>query len=51
MMLALGSPSPENMKKIIKMNFKKDNPITCNDVNLTNELYGPNQGSLKGRAM
>ena len=31
------------------MNFIKDKPITCKDVNLTNKLYGPNQGSIKGR--
>ena len=41
LMLALGSPSSENLKKIIKMSFIKDNPITCEDVNLANELYGP----------
>ena len=44
-MLALGSPSSKNLKKIINMKFIKDNSITCEDV------YGPNQGSIKGRTI
>ena len=45
----LGCPSVADLKKIIKMNSINDCPVTVDDVNLAEKIYGPDVASLKGK--
>jgi hypothetical protein len=46
----LGCPSIADLKKIIKMNSIKDCPVTLDDINLAENIYGPDVASLKGKS-
>jgi hypothetical protein len=45
----LGTPSLKDFKTIIQMNFIKDNPVTIEDVNIAENIFGQDIGSLKGK--
>ena len=45
----LGCPSVADLKRIIKMNSINDCPVTVDDVNLAEKIYGPDVPSLKGK--
>ena len=46
---ALGSPTLDNAKAMIKRNLVKDCPVTCKDSNIVYDIYGANQGNIKGK--
>ncbi|KAG7342126.1 hypothetical protein IV203_007218 [Nitzschia inconspicua] len=46
----LGFPSVADLKKIVKMNSIKDCPVTVDDVNLAERIYGPDVATIKGKA-
>jgi hypothetical protein len=46
---ALGCPSDEDLKKILKMNFIKDCPVIGEDVELAEKIFGKDIAILKGR--
>ena len=45
----LGVPSVKDFKAIIRMNAIKDNPITMEDVDIAEKIYGPSISSMKGK--
>jgi hypothetical protein len=45
----LGTPSIKDFKAIIRMNCIKNNPITTEDIDLAEKIFGPDIGSLKGK--
>ena len=46
---ALGYPSINDLKSMIKMNAIKDCPITIEDIQVAQDVYGPAIPSLKGK--
>ena len=50
MLQSLGSPTVADLKAIIRMNCIKNNPITIEDVNIAEKVFGPDIGSLKGKS-
>jgi hypothetical protein len=46
---ALGCPSDEDLKKILKMNFIKDFPVIEEDVDLAENIFGKDIAILKGK--
>lgn len=46
---ALGTPSLSDFKAIIKMNVIKNLPITLEDVNIAEQIFGTDIGALKGK--
>jgi hypothetical protein len=46
---ALGTPSTKDFKTIITMNAIKNLPVTIDDVNLAEKIFGPDIGALKGK--
>ena len=46
MIKAHGSPSYKNTKTIIEMNLIKKKNITCDNINLAQEIYGLNKGTI-----
>jgi hypothetical protein len=46
---SLGFPSLSDLKKILHMNAIKDNPVTTEDVDLAERIFGPDIGSFKGK--
>ena len=46
---ALGTPSVKDFKAIITMNAIKNLPITLKDVDLAEQIFGPDIGALKGK--
>lgn len=46
---ALGCPSDEDLKKILKMNFIKDCPVIEEDVDLAEKIFGKDIAVLKGK--
>ena len=47
---SLGCPSVADLKKIIKMNSIQNCPVTVDDVNLAEQIYGPDVATLKGKS-
>jgi hypothetical protein len=45
----LGSPSIKDFKGIIRMNCFKDNPVTTEDVDIAEAIFGPDIGVIKGK--
>ena len=45
----LGSPTIENFKALLRMNTIKNNPITLEDVNNAEAIFGPAMSTLKGK--
>ena len=46
---AVGSPSMNDIRAIIRMNLIKNNPITIKDIELMKKIFGPNVGTIKGK--
>jgi hypothetical protein len=46
---SLGCPSIMNLKGAIRMNLIRDNPVTTNDVDLAEQIFGPYVGTVKGK--
>jgi len=49
--LAIGSPSLENMKMILKQNLIEDCTVTTKDVETAERVFGPDVGTLKGKTV
>ena len=47
---ALGSPDPDALKAIIRMNLIRNNKITTKDVLLAERTFGRDVGALKGKS-
>jgi len=47
---SLGRPSLEDFKKVIKANMIHNNPVTLQDVQVAEEVYGRDVGALKGKS-
>ena len=45
----MGTPSIKDLKATICAGIIKDCPVTVSDVDITETLYGPNIGTLKGK--
>ena len=48
---AVGAPTVQNFKGILRMNIIQDCPVTADDVNLAERIYGPDVATLKGRTV
>lgn len=46
---SLGTPSLADFKAIMRMNCIVNNPVTIEDINIAEKIYGPDIGSLKGK--
>ena len=46
----VGAPTMENFKKMIQANMIRNNPITVEDVNIAEKIFGPDVSSLKGKS-
>ena len=47
---AVGTPTTQDLKSIIRMNLIKNMEITTEDVNLAKKAFGPDVGSMKGKS-
>ena len=48
---ALGTPTVGDYKAIIRMNAIKNCPITMEDIDIAETIYGPDIGSIKGKTV
>ena len=48
---ALGTPTINDYKAIIRMNAIKNCPITMEDIDIAETVYGPDIGSIKGKTV
>ena len=46
---ALGSPTTNDLKAMLRMNLIRNAKITTEDINLAEKAFGPDVGSLKGK--
>ena len=46
---AMGTPTVDDLKAMIRMNLIRNNQVTTDDVNLAEKVYGPDIGSIKGK--
>ena len=46
---AVGTPTTRNFKFILRQNLIRNCPVTVEDVNIAEKIYGPDVGSLKGK--
>ena len=46
---ALGTPSINDFKAIIRMNTINNNPVTTDDIKIAEKTFGPDIGTLKGK--
>ena len=46
---ALGTPSVNDFKAIIRMNAIANNPVTTDDINMAEKIFGPDIGAIKGK--
>ena len=47
---ALGCPTLENLKHILRQRIITNCPVTIEDVNVAADIYGPDVGTLKGKS-
>ncbi|MGL4350647.1 MAG: hypothetical protein ACRCT2_08825, partial [Plesiomonas shigelloides] len=47
---SVGCPTTANFKLIIRQNIIKDCPVTVDDVDLAERIFGPDIGALKGKS-
>ena len=47
---AIGTPSIKDFKAIIRMNAIENNPVTTQDIDLAEKIFGPDIGALKGKS-
>lgn len=48
-MISLGTPTPEDLKAMIRMNLIRNNELTIEDVNIAIKSFGPDVGTIKGK--
>ena len=46
---AIGTPSINDFKAILRMNMISNNPVTTEDINVAERIFGPDIGALKGK--
>jgi len=46
---AIGTPSIEDFKALIRMNAIGNNPVTMKDIVMAEKIFGPDVGNLKGK--
>ena len=46
----IGCPTVENFKSILRQNIIRNCPVTVDDVNIAEKIFGPDIGSLKGKS-
>jgi hypothetical protein len=46
---AMGTPTVDDLKAMIRMNLIRNNTVTTDDVNLATKAYGPDVGEIKGK--
>ncbi|KAL7564642.1 hypothetical protein ACA910_009330 [Epithemia clementina (nom. ined.)] len=46
---AIGTPSLKDFKMIVQSNVIRNNPVTVEDIDLAEQIFGPDIGSLKGK--
>jgi hypothetical protein len=47
----VGFPSPKDFKKMVRSNLIQNCPVTPNDINTADKIFGPNIASLKGETI
>ena len=47
----VGCPTVENFKHILQQNIIKNCPVTIDDVNIAEKIFGPDIGALKGKTV
>jgi hypothetical protein len=47
----VGTPAINNFKTVLQMNVIQNCPMTVEDVNISEKLFGPDMSSLKGKSM
>jgi hypothetical protein len=47
----VGTPTMENFKSLLQMNIIKNCPVTVEDVNIADKIFGPDMSSLKGKSV
>jgi hypothetical protein len=48
---AIGTPSLNDFKSIIRMNIIGNNPVTTEDINIAEQIFGSDIGALKGKTV
>ncbi len=46
----IGTPTMENFKSLLRMNIIKNCPVTVDDINIAEKIFGPDVSSLKGKS-
>jgi hypothetical protein len=46
---AIGTPSINDFKAMLRMNMISNNPVTTEDINVAERIFGPDIGTLKGK--
>ena len=46
---ALGTPSINDFKSILRMNMITNNPVTTDDIKIAEKIFGPDIGAIKGK--
>jgi hypothetical protein len=46
----VGTPTMSNFKSLLKMNIIQNCPVTVEDVNIADKIFGPDMSSLKGKS-
>ena len=46
---AMGTPTVDDLKAMIRMNLIRNNEVTTDDINLATKAYGPDIGAIKGK--
>ena len=45
----IGCPTVENFKQLLRQNIIEDCPVTIDDVNIAEKIFGPDVGAMKGK--
>ena len=48
---AIGTPSVQDLKAVLRMNLISNNPVTTEDIEMAERIFGPDIGSLKGKTV
>jgi hypothetical protein len=48
--IIVGTPTMENFKSLLRMNVIKNCPVTVEDINIAEKIFGPDVSSLKGKS-
>mgnify|MGYP002176679840 FL=1 len=46
----IGTPTMDNFKSLLRMNIIKNCPVTVDDINIAEKIFGPDVSSLKGKS-